>query len=138
MKIRNGFVSNSSSSSFIMRVPEGTTEEERRELVEQQVGEMKGFFIPNFRNDLVDAIMKCSSYKNDYESDLEWEIKWIEEDPKRDTEKRDRLQTMADDEFDYYCGGFSDNGDGPIQAWLCYMNFKVSEERFFMENSGGY
>ena len=139
MKIRNGFVSNSSSSNFIMRVPEGSTAEYIREKVGKHVGTMEGFFIPDFREQLINIIIKCKGSKNDCISDLKWELKWLEEDPDRDTKQRDYYQSKCDDEFDHYQGGFSDNGDGPIQLWLCNSEFKIEDEDgFFMENHCGY
>jgi hypothetical protein len=138
MKIRQGFVSNSSSSSFTLCVPKGTTEEEIRLIIEKQVGKMEGFFLPNFRQDIIDTLMESKGDKNEYISDLKFEKEWNEEHPDASTGEQERLQAMADDEFDYYQGGFSDNGDGPIQCLLCYADFKVEGDNFSMENDAGY
>lgn len=138
MKIRKGFVSNSSSSNFILRIFEGATEEEIRAMIEKQVGKMEGFFIPEFRQQIIDTIMECKGDKNNCIRDLEWELKWLKEEPNRDTEQRDYYQAKCDDEFDHYQGGFSDNGDGPIQLWLCNTAFKVENDTFSMENHVGY
>lgn len=138
MKVRTGFVSNSSTSNFILRVLAGSTEKEIRSIIEKQVGDMKGFFMPTFRQELIDTIMKCKGEKNDCIRDLEWELKWIEENSDRNTDERDRYQAMCDDKFDHYSGGFSDNGDGPFQYFLCYTPFKIEEDDFFMENNPGY
>lgn len=138
MKVRIGFVSNSSTSNFILRVLAGSTEEEIRSIIEKQVGDMKGFFMPTFRQELIDTIMNCKGEKNDCIRDLEWELKWIEENPDRNTDERDRYQAMCDDKFDHYSGGFSDNGDGAFQYFLCYTPFKIEENDFFMENMPGY
>ena len=138
MKIRTGFISNSSTSSFVLRVFEGATEEEIRSIIEKQVGKMEGFFLPEFRQQLIDTIMECKGDKNEHIRDLEWEIKWLKENPDKSTEDRDRYQAMVDDKFDYYRGGFSDNGDGPLQFMLCYTPFKVEEDNFSMENHAGY
>lgn len=138
MKIRTGFVSNSSSSSFVLNVLKGTTEEEIRAMVEKLVGKMEGFFLPHFRAELVDCIMECKGEKNECVSELKWEKKWLKENPGKDTTERDRLQAMVDDKFDHYTGGFSDNGEGALQYFLCETSFTIDEKDFFMENDAGY
>lgn len=138
MKIRVGFVSNSSSSNFVLMVLSGSTEEEIRAIIEKRVGKMEGFFMPTFRQELIDTIMKCKGSKNECENDLKFELKWLEKNPDEDTGERDRYQTMCDDKFDHYSGGFSDNGEGPWQYFLCYTPFKIEEDDFFMENITGY
>lgn len=138
MKIRSGFVSNSSSSNFILRVIAGSTEEEIRAIIEKQVGDMKGFFMPTFRQELIDTIMNCKGEKNDCIRSLKFEKKWNKDHPDHDLKEQDNLQAMCDDKFDHYDGGFSDNGDGAFQYFLCYTSFKIEENNFFMENIPGY
>jgi hypothetical protein len=138
MKIRTGFVSNSSSSSFILRVLAGSTEKEIRAIIEEQVGEMKDFFMPTFRQELIDTIMERKGDKNEYENDLKFELEWLENHPDSDTKDLERYQAMRDDKFDHYHGGFSDNGEGAMQYWLCETNFKIETDDFFMENNSGY
>ncbi len=138
MKIRTGFVSNSSTSSFVLRIFEGATEEEIRAVIEKQVGKMEGFFLPEFRQQLIDTIMGCKGDKNECIRDLKFEKEWNKDHPDHDTKEQDHLQVMCDDKFDHYSGGFSDNGDGPLQFMLCYTPFKVEEDNFFMENHAGY
>ncbi len=137
MKIRIGFISNSSSSSFVMMVPKGTSAEEIQSKIEKHVGKMEGFFLPNFRQDLIDTIIECIGEKIDLEKDLQWEIDWISKNSGSCTKERDRLQELIDKNIDIYQGGFPDDGEG-CQLFLCYTNFKVEEENFFMENTGGY
>ena len=134
MKIRTGFVSNSSSSSFTVCVPKGSTEAEIRTIIERLVGKMEGFFLPEFRQQLIDTIMECKGELIDLEKDLQFENKWLADTPESSTEERDQLQKQIDSGNDYYQGGFSDNGNGPIQFMLRYTNFKVEEDNFLMEN----
>jgi len=140
MKLRAGFVSNSSSSNFILTVPKGTSEENIRFIVENLVGdmEMKDFFIPDFRQKLIDTIMECRGNKITLEEDLKWENKWIKNHPGASTGERDELLRKIESGLDYYGGGFSDNGEGPIQAFLCEMNFEVEKDGFKMVNEAGY
>ncbi len=138
MKIRKGFVSNSSSSSFIIMVPKGTSVKEIQSKIEKHVGKMEGFLLPNFRQNLIDTIIECIGDKIDLDSELKFEIDWISKNPESETSERDRLQKLIDKNVDIYDGGFSDNGEGPLQYFLCSTNFKVEEENFFMENTGGY
>jgi hypothetical protein len=138
MKIRTGFVSNSSSSNFIIQVPKGTTEEEILLMVEKHIGDMKGFFIPTLRQDMIETIMECKGDKADLEADLKFEVNWINDNPDSSTTERDRLQELIDRNVDRYEGGFSDNGDGPLQNWLCDTNFKIIDGSFTMINEAGY
>lgn len=138
MKFRLGFVSNSSSSNFVLMVLAGSTEEEIRAIIEKQVGEMKDFFIPGLRQQLIDTIMECKGYKNDCIRNLKFETEWNTDHSEHSTKEQERLQAMVDDKFDHYEGGFSDNGDGPIQLWLCNTPFKIEKDDFFMENITGY
>ena len=138
MKIRLNFVSNSSSSNFILTVTKGSTETEIRKMVEEAVGDMKGFFIPTFRQDLIDIIMTCKDTKLDLERTLKHEQLWVKNNPDSSKTELKELQRKIDSGLDYYCGGFSDNGDGPIQFFLCNYDFKVEKDNFHMENHSGY
>ncbi len=141
MKIRTGFVSNSSSSSFIVMVKKGMSELEMRARVAQYVGPMSNFFMPDFRQNLIDTIMECKGDKVDLKKDLAWEQKWKDEHPDpddHDTDEIDRLQKLIDKNVDYYEGGFSDNGDGALQYWLCETSFKIEGDGFSMINEAGY
>ena len=138
MKVRTGFVSNSSSSSFVMIVTKGMSEEEMGARIAESIGPMSNFFIPDFRQDLIDTIMKSKGGKINLEGELKSEQDWIDKNPDGSTEERDEWQKIIDKNVDYYQGGFSDDGDGALQAWLCGTSFKVERDGFFMENTDGY
>ncbi len=138
MKVRIGFVSNSSSSNFILAVAKGSTEDAIRTMIEEAVGDMSGFFIPTFRQDLIDTIMKCKGDKEDLEENLKYEQKWIKNHPDSSKDELEELQRQIRSGLDYYSGGFSDNGDGPIQLFLCNSEFKIVGDKFLMENYAGY
>jgi len=136
MKIRNGFVSNSSSSSFTLGVPKGSTEEEICGMIELQIGEMKDFFLPEFRQLLIDTILKCKGDKEDINKKIKDFQKYLEEGHGKQ-EWVDWWQEKKDKNFDVYSGGFDDQ-EGPIEIFLCNQDFKIDEDNFFMENSSGY
>ncbi len=137
MKFRIGFVSNSSSSSFTLCVPKGSTEEEIRTIIGEKIGKMEGFFLPNFRQDLIDTIMECKGSKADVKYELKKNQEYLETSKWGKQEHVDYWQELVDKNVDVYRGGFPDDGEG-CQLFLCYTNFKIEEEDFFMENSGGY
>lgn len=133
MKVRLGFVSNSSSSSFTLCVPKGSTREEIEALIIRHLGIGKNFFIRNFERDAVDAIFDSIAEKTDILKEIEKQKEYLE---KRYGEQEwiDWWQDKLDRNFDVYQGGFDTDGFSAEQL-LCGQDFKVDKPDFFMENS---
>lgn len=114
------------------------SEEEIRARVAEYVGPMTNFFMPDFRQNLIDTIMECKGDKVDLKKELKFEQDWIDKNPDSSSDERDQWQKIIDKNVDYYRGGFSDNGEGALQAWLCETSFKVEEDGFSITNEAGY
>jgi len=122
MKIRTGFVSNSSSSSFVLCVSKDSTKKEIRFIIEKEIGNIDDFFIPNFKQKIIDLIMDCEKISKD---ELEDYKKYLPFD-----------QNRIDTNLDVYRGSFHDDTGDPIENLLCETSFKIKEENLFIENFG--
>ncbi|HUS51012.1 MAG TPA: hypothetical protein VMZ91_12665 [Candidatus Paceibacterota bacterium] len=129
MKIRKGFVSNSSSSSFILCAPKDINKKNIKKLIQEKLKIEDINFIPNFKKEVLDAFMKYLKKNLDLnQEELEY---WI------DDEKM--LKQCLNKEIDVYTGGFSDNGEGDIQYLLCGANLiSISEKDFYFKHRPGY
>ncbi len=133
MKIRIGFVSNSSTSSFTLCVPKDSTKEEMKILIIKHLGIGENFFIENFEKDAVEAMSDSLAEKKD----IPKEIEKLQEHLKKGYGKQEWIdwwQDMLDSNFDVYQGGFDTDGS-PANQFLCGQDFKVDKPDFFMENS---
>ena len=119
-------MSNSSSSSFILAVPKGTTIEEIKNKIKEKIGiKNSSVIFPNLANEIADEVI------NDIEK---LNLAKDEEDL-----REDQCYMLSDEQYenlkdnkDVYYGLFSDNGDGPINYFMClYSKFIIDEEDFF-------
>ena len=133
MKIRTGFVSNSSTSSFVLCVPRGSTEEQIHAMIKKSICPFD-CFMNAFADNIIDIILECMGEKIEIqekiekgqELDLQYQIDYWQE-------HIDNWQDKVDRNFDLYQGGFS-NSEDSIQYTLFNLAFKISEDNFFMKN----
>lgn len=137
MKVRNGFVSNSSTSSFVIRVSQGTTEEQMRDMVEKHIGILDTCFLENFKEDMIDTILKCKGSKIDTKERLEEEKNNLKDREWGKQEWVDEWQDIVDKNLDVYQGGFDSDGSNPVEILLNHLNFKINKDDLFMENYNG-
>jgi len=133
MKVRTGFISNSSSSSFVIHVLQGSTEEQIRAMIEEHIGILDTCFLENFKEDMINVMLRCKGKKVDVQKRLEEE----KNSKYRHQEWVDEWQDIIDKNLDVYHGGFETDGD-PIEVLLSGSAFKIEEENFFIENNGEY
>lgn len=141
MKIRNGFVSNSSSSSFTLALPKGTKKEDVKEIIlkKMQVPDTSMIFsiAQNMAElfaegidqqlDIDEEIKDTKRYLKDYPSTDGWEKDWIKE-----------LEGYKEKEWVVFRGGFSNNGTTGVEMMLCYWDLTIIDDDIHFENSGGY
>ena len=132
MKIRIGFVSNSSSSSFTLCVPKDSTKEEMEALIAKHLGIGENFFIENFEKNAVDVIFSSLAEKTDIQKEIEKRKGYVERGSGQQ-EWVEWWQDKLDRNFDVYQGGFDTDGS-PADQFLCSQDFKVDKPDFFMEN----
>jgi len=145
MKVRTGFVSNSSTSSFVICVPQGSTEEQIHAMIKKHICPLDTCFLKNFADDIIDTILENKGERVEVKEKLEKEfLKQLGEKDKNtkwelNLQKQINFwQDIIDKNLDVYQGGFSDDEGIPIQDILCHLDFKIEEENFFMENNSGH
>lgn len=129
MKKRNGFVSNSSSSSFIIYYRGG--KKDLRNNLEQIFELPTGYPIDLSTRKLVKCFMQ----------DLE-EVDLLEKANDYGWDKDDpdylKLKSKLEKGFQVYEGSFSsDSGDG-MESFLCEASIKYESDLLIIEKEGGY
>lgn len=138
MKIRNGFVSNSSSSSFIVGLPKGMNHKEKRDflLKKMDVNENSFFFFA--AKGVADCIIESTPIKTleDLIDDYCYpSIEMFEEDHPHLVKL---FRRYGDCELNVYSGSAS-NEDCDIGAQLfCDMEWKINDDDFFIDKDANY
>lgn len=129
MKFRNGFVSNSSSSSFVLT--------SRTKITEEMLNKALGIPEEHPLHSLVSSVTKCiiSSSKLVDEDELrEWRADY---EKYKDSYSKERLDLVEQNNF-VYTGYFSDDSGDPIETMLCLSGINVKTEDFEIKCEGGY
>lgn len=132
MKCRNGFVSNSSSSSFIIAIKNGSLKDKFdameaslsvdyplvgmiKQIHKEVLANVQEIDYPNGK-----LPMYYSSWND-----------WFEEQP-------DNVKNLCEDKWKVYIGSASDNGDGAVQYMLCWMDEHKKTDETYVHFEGGY
>lgn len=132
MKRRNGFVSNSSSSSFIIGFKKEFSEKTLAELFKTENKFLKGI-----SKEIVKVIVN-NAEETSIEAMLEdYFVDSIDQLPIR---CREILKTASEKNFKIYKGSFSDGGMGEdgIEAYLCHTEIIHEEDNILFYKEGGY
>jgi len=132
MKRRNGFVSNSSSSSFIVGFKgENNLKEKLMEGIEKNP-------LKPIIEKMVDCIVEKVTIYKDKKSFIESEFDVIDEiDDRELKESYPTIHNLFDKGFVVGYGYFSDDEYG-LESALCYSDLHINDEDFFVEHDGGY
>lgn len=125
VKARNGFISNSSSSSFII----GSKGVLTREKLMSFLGAKDDSLFKGIIRKMVDTIYE--NLGKPY-----WTITEYMKD-KDDDDPSDFIRKLFDDGFIVYSGAFGDQDD-PVETMLCETSINHDSENLVIKHKGGY
>ena len=124
MKIRTGFVSNSSSSSFVILSKTLLTEAELIEKLDKKIVVPKEHPLHDMSRDMAGTLINRVGEAQDIESIDDPEVKKM-------------YNNMLDGAAYVYKGYLSDECGGTEET-LCNMSFNIEDEDFILDHDGGY
>ena len=124
MKVRNGFVSNSSSSSFIVAY-KGSLNDELN----------KAFKLPqNFPIKNLNVTKLFENNTNEKFETVEEYLKFVEEDWDIDSE----IPSLIKEGFNVIYGSFSSESGDSLEYFLCESDINYKSENLIIKKEGGY
>jgi hypothetical protein len=130
MKKRNGFVSNSSSSSFLMVVKRGLDKTKIRELLKTKMRLTENSFAIEISNRIIECIIRKLK---------ETSITKLKEDSFEDGDYYDNITKKFQNlNVDIYEGRFCDDSGNSIETFLCEESLNFEDEDLYFEHEGGY
>jgi len=137
VKVRSGFVSNSSSSSFIIGVKGEGSLDDKLAVMKHEIpsnNPMSGLLNPLI-DDILSTVRQCSE-KVELEDWLDtYDFSSIEE--ARESWGKDVID-LFEKGMSVYEGAFSDEGTSGAETLLCYTSLNFKSDDFVMIHEGGY
>lgn len=134
MKFRSGFVTNSSSSSFVMCFKKQVSDKELEQKILSVFGLPEGHILSGMANDVAKVIVdsiRCASYYGPGESELK---ELIEEFCYNDD--CEYAQLLAE-YGNLRLGYWSDDSDAS-ERWLCENDLNYEDDQIVILHDGGY
>lgn len=149
MKIRQGFVSNSSSSSFIAIMKNG--QDLTKAAILEALEVKKGAPLYSFAKDVADWMISnldeqnvsdiFENYIGSYNGQILVEDDMINEILKEELEPdiltEDTLEKIKDKKYRYYEGSASDE-EGGLEGYLCDVGINVDTDIMLIKSGGSY
>ena len=146
MKVRNGFVSNSSSSSFIVTIKNGEKisknilmklfDLDEKSILFNFANELSDWMINNLKEMSIKDIFEnyCDSGKNLSDEEM---IDEIIEQGYPNISKEDLLRILRK-EYRYYEGSASDDSGYGLETYLCETGINVNNDLIHIQSGGDY
>ena len=142
MKIRNGFVSNSSSSSFIVGFPKGLTRLEKIACILSKIGVEKGDFFFDAGLMVASCIVDSNKMTPKQVADDYGHNSWEEMVESCDCvwTKRiiDAVSRCQEKGFQMYSGSASNESYEPGETLFCDIGWEIDNEDFFIWKENGF
>jgi len=136
MKIRNGFVSNSSSSSFMVGLPRGLSDKEKREFLLNKMGVDKNSFFYVAAKGVADCIINSTPMKDAKALIDDYGYNSVE-DMREDYP--DWVELFEDSrQLEIYAGSASNEDYDLGEQLFCEMEWKVSDDDFYINKEAGF
>lgn len=135
MKIRQGFVSNSSSSSFMVGLPKGLTENQLKDFLISKMGADDNSLFYFAANNIADCILSAEPIKTKEDLIKEMYVNTWEEVDECYTAPFELCEEKG---LDFRMGSAHDDAYEIGEKLFCEMDWSVNDEDFFMDKSEGY
>jgi hypothetical protein len=134
MKIRTSFVSNSSSSSFVIAAKTDTLNKELEKIfkVENRLLKNIGEAVADCFVENAEQVVSFEDYVKEQYGDSNIEY-WIKEDS---TLKK--MKKLIDDGWTVWTGSFATDSDNPLEYWLCETDLNYKDENIVIIHEGGF
>ena len=136
MKIRSGFVSNSSSSSFIIAFKGGSGNTDVMEDLEPLFKLPDSFPLKDLDDALCRTIMRCIDSREKLVTISDF-TKWIEEEEFESDKTKEKVLELINKQFTVYFGSFSTEND-PIESLLCDSDLNFESDNLYIQHEGRY
>ncbi len=134
MKIRNGFVSNSSSSSFIVGFKKGLSNEEKEQLLLKKMGIInEDSFFYNVAKEITECIINSEFIKNKEKLLEEYGYDSFEEMEELESWITNVFLKCEEKNFDFYTGSAANDSENTGETLLCDMEWNIVDDDIFIQ-----
>jgi hypothetical protein len=137
MKTRIGFVSNSSSSSFVVAVKGTTLHKAFKEMEEKEM--KKGGLFSDFIKTALDVLEHNADELTEERVKDDFGVDSVDEYITEGYQYSKDIKRLIKEGFTIYIGELSDEGgDGPEEAMLCNTDLNYESKNLVILHEGGY
>ena len=138
MKIRNGFVSNSSSSSFIVGFKKGLSNKEKEQLLLKKMGINENSFFYNIAKEITGCIINSNFIKNKEKLLEEFGYDSFEEMEELESWTTNAFLKCEEKNFDIYTGSAGNDSEDTGEILLCDMEWNIDDNDIFIQKDASF
>lgn len=134
VRVRRGYVTNSSSSSFILARKQPLTDEELRDRLWSIIGVDEQHLLHGFAESIVNIIMREIENNTTYTNDML--IDYIRDYDPYDNE--DIMLVFIREYGNAVMGRIDGNSENAAENWLCMNDLYYEDDDLIIEHEGGF